>query len=43
MYQTNDDLASVYFVLALALDPDLHVARGYRLRWSRSAPHAHRR
>lgn len=27
MYQTNDDLSSVYFVLALALDPDLHVAR----------------
>lgn len=27
MYQTDDDLASVYFVLALALDPDLHVAR----------------
>lgn len=27
MYQTNDDVAAVYFVLALALDPDLHPAR----------------
>lgn len=27
MYQTHDDLSSVYFVLAAALDPDLHVAR----------------
>lgn len=27
MFQTEDDIASVYFVLALALDPNLHQAR----------------
>lgn len=27
LYQTDDDLAGVYFTLVLALDPDLHVAR----------------
>ncbi|MBR9807237.1 MAG: tetratricopeptide repeat protein [Alphaproteobacteria bacterium] len=27
MTQTEDDVSAVYFVLALALDPDLHVAR----------------
>lgn len=27
MFQTDDDVASVYFVLAVALDPDLHQAR----------------
>ncbi len=27
MFQTEDDLASVYFVLAIALDPNLHQAR----------------
>ncbi|MCU0731013.1 MAG: tetratricopeptide repeat protein [Hyphomonas sp.] len=27
MLQTNDDIASVYFVLAIALDPQLHQAR----------------
>lgn len=27
MFQTGDDIASVYFVLALALDPNLHQAR----------------
>ena len=27
MFQTDDDVASVYFVLAVALDPELHQAR----------------
>ena len=30
MFQTEDDIASVYFVLALALDPNLHQARTLR-------------
>jgi tetratricopeptide (TPR) repeat protein len=40
MYQTNDDLASVYFVLALALDPDLHVARSL---WAQALENGDRR
>ncbi|MFN3609708.1 MAG: tetratricopeptide repeat protein [Hyphomonas sp.] len=40
MYQTNDDLSSVYFVLALALDPDLHVARSL---WAQALENGGRR
>jgi tetratricopeptide (TPR) repeat protein len=39
MYQTDDDLSSVYFVLALALDPDLDVARTL---WAQALDNAHR-
>lgn len=38
--QTNDDLSSVYFVLALALDSDLHVARSL---WAEALDNAGRR
>ena len=40
MLQTDDDLSGVYFVLALALDPDLHVARSL---WGQSLDNAGRR
>lgn len=40
MYQTNDDLSSVYFVLALALDPDLQVARSL---WAQALENGGRR
>jgi tetratricopeptide (TPR) repeat protein len=40
MMQTDDDLSGVYFVLALALDPDLHVARSL---WGQSLDNAGRR
>ncbi len=40
MYQTNDDLSSVYFVLALALDPDLHAARSL---WAQALENGGRR
>ncbi|MFN7054567.1 tetratricopeptide repeat protein [Hyphomonas sp.] len=39
MYQTEDDLSSVYFVLALALDPDLDVARTL---WAQALDNANR-
>lgn len=38
--QTDDDLAGVYFVLALALNPDLHVARSL---WGQALDNAGRR
>ncbi|MEZ6011802.1 MAG: tetratricopeptide repeat protein [Hyphomonas sp.] len=38
--RTDDDVASVYFVLALALDPDLHEARAL---WAQSLEKAGRR
>lgn len=38
--QTTDDLSGVYFVLALALDPDLHVARSL---WAEALDNAGRR
>lgn len=40
MSQTDDDLAGVYFVLALALDDDLHVARSL---WAQALDNAGRR
>ena len=40
MYQTEDDLSSVYFVLALALDPELDVARTL---WAQALDNAERR
>ncbi len=40
MAQTDDDLAGVYFVLALALDPELHVARSL---WAQALDNAGRR
>ncbi|MBU1286628.1 MAG: tetratricopeptide repeat protein [Alphaproteobacteria bacterium] len=40
MMQTDDDLSGVYFVLALALDPDLQVARSL---WGQSLDNAGRR
>ncbi len=40
MSQTSDDLSGVYFVLALALDKDLHVARAL---WAQSLDNANRR
>jgi tetratricopeptide (TPR) repeat protein len=40
MMQTDDDLSGVYFVLALALNPDLHVARSL---WGQSLDNAGRR
>lgn len=40
MMQTDDDLSGVYFVLALALDPDLYVARSL---WGQSLDNAGRR
>ena len=40
MDQTRDDVSAVYFVLALALDPDLHVARSL---WGQALDHADRR
>ena len=40
MLQPEDDLSGVYFVLALALDPDLHVARSL---WGQSLDNAGRR
>ncbi|MBY9065363.1 tetratricopeptide repeat protein [Hyphomonas sp. WL0036] len=40
MYQTEDDLSSVYFVLALALDPNLHVARSL---WAQALENGGRR
>lgn len=39
MNQTDDDVSAVYFVLALALDPDLHVARSL---WAQSLSNAER-
>lgn len=39
MSQTDDDLSAVYFVLALALDPDLQVARSL---WAQSLENAGR-
>lgn len=39
MNQTDDDVSAVYFVLALALDPDLHVARSL---WAQSLDNAGR-
>ena len=39
MSQTDDDVSAVYFVLALALDPDLHVARSL---WAQSLANAER-
>lgn len=40
MMQTSDDLSGVYFSLALALDPDLHVARTL---WAQALENAGRR
>ncbi len=40
MMQTSDDLSGVYFSLALALDPDLHVARTL---WAQALDNAGRR
>lgn len=40
MSQTDDDLSGIYFVLALALDADLHVARAL---WAQSLDNANRR
>jgi tetratricopeptide (TPR) repeat protein len=40
MAQTDDDLSGVYFVLALALDQDLHVARSL---WAQALDNAGRR
>lgn len=40
MSQTSDDLSGVYFVLALALNEDLHVARAL---WAQSLDNANRR
>ncbi|MFN3312095.1 MAG: tetratricopeptide repeat protein [Hyphomonas sp.] len=40
MYQTEDDLSAVYFVLALALDPELDVARAL---WAQALDNAERR
>jgi tetratricopeptide (TPR) repeat protein len=40
MYQTEDDLSAVYFVLALALDPELDVARTL---WAQALDNAQRR
>lgn len=39
MYQTDDDLSAVYFVLALALDPELDVARTL---WAQALDNAER-
>lgn len=39
MSQTSDDVSAVYFVLALALDPELHVARSL---WAQSLSNAER-
>jgi tetratricopeptide (TPR) repeat protein len=39
MSRTSDDVSAVYFVLALALDPDLHVARSL---WAQSLSNAER-
>lgn len=39
MSQTDDDVSAVYFVLALALDSDLHVARSL---WAQSLSNAER-
>ncbi|MBI1398758.1 tetratricopeptide repeat protein [Hyphomonas sp.] len=39
-FQTSDDVAAVYFVLAVALDPDLHQARTL---WAQSLIQADRR
>lgn len=40
MNQTNDDVSAVYFVMALALDPNLHVARSL---WGQVLDNAGRR
>jgi tetratricopeptide (TPR) repeat protein len=39
MSRTSDDVSAVYFVLALALDPELHVARSL---WAQSLSNAER-